>query len=410
MRAALLLLLAASAEAQTLTVDAVNISGLERLENAAVIAHLKMAAGARVSRADLDASCQKLIETGLFESCEYNHSSPKPATARLELKVREAPAPNKARLTVPGVDEAKLWAWLKSNAPLVKPDIPGSDDAINFYTAAIQRYLAASGGDPSIVAAIETDLATKQLTFIFRPKNLPLIADVTFEGASALTAAQLRSTLLPVAKGTPFTEFDVRNLLSLNILPLYENLGRLNASFPSVAHESTPAGAAVRITVNEGAVYKLAGVTFGGDAKDRSVERAGFPIGQIAAWDQIVKAADALRDEYKNSGHLGATYEIARTPKPDSTVDISATYQIGPVFTFGELILAGLPASLEARVRPLWKLKPGAPVSDSYTSEFTKAAFTQLGAEFTGVVSAVSVRPGTHVADVKITFRRAGDR
>lgn len=398
-----------SLSGQQFKVADVQVTGLKRFTSAEVATFLKLEAGATVSKDDVAQACQRLADSGMFERCQYKYSHPAPTTIRLDLQVAEALADNEVRLTLPGVDDSKLWDWLKANEPLVKPMMPSSDDAIALYTGAVGRFMAASKSTEEITSAVETDLGTKRLTFIFRPKNLPAIVDVRFEGASAIAAEKLRDVMLKAAQGVPFTEFDYKQLLTLNATPLYERLGRLGVEFVNIRSEKTDAGVVVRANVQEGSAYQLASVKIEGlDDPDAATRRAGFPVGKLAEWDKVESAADLLTKELKNKGHLSARAKFDRKLNADGTALVTVSYSKGPVFTFGKLVLGGLGTALENRVRSEWTIKPGDPMNEGYLDEFLKQAFEMIGKEFTGVASGISVEPGTRVADVNITFRRGG--
>ena len=136
MRHALLLLLStALAWAQ-----GVNLEGTQRLSDAALINVAGLQIGTPPTKSSLDAACNRLVKTGLLDSCQYQMDS-----RGVVFQVREAKADQEARITIPNVDSEKMWAWMETHQPLVQKRMPGNDDAIAFYAAAVQRYLKASG-------------------------------------------------------------------------------------------------------------------------------------------------------------------------------------------------------------------------------------------------------------------------
>jgi outer membrane protein assembly factor BamA len=219
---------------------------------------------------------------------------------------------------------------------------------------------------------------------------------VKFEGAQAIDAATLEQKLGPIAKGTPFMEYDVKRLLDLNIRPMYEELGRLHVTFPSVRAE----GGAVTVRVDEGRVYNLGKVNVTGVQTQPSLE-----AGQVAIWRKVTESLDALSNSLRNEGYLNAAYKVTRELKDDGTVDVTAAYTRGQRSVFNALKLDGLSPSQESAVRPLWTLMRGAPMNEGYVDEFIKAAFGKLGPEYSGV--ATQMEPvGGNAVDVVITFRR----
>jgi outer membrane protein assembly factor BamA len=268
--------------------------------------------------------------------------------------------------------------------------MPNSDEAVQFYTRAVQRYLK-----QNLTPSVDVNLETRETTLIFRPSNSHSIESVKFEGAQAIDAATLESKLAPAAKGTAFSEYDVRRLLDTHVRPLYEALGRLNVSFPEIK----AAGGVVRVRIDEGRVYKFGQIKIAGvDAK------APAPAGEIANWRKVVDGLDALGQDLRNQGYLEAKYKTTRELKDDGTVDASVEYTRGTQFVFGALKLSGLSPTQESIVRPLWTLAPGAPMNEGYIEEFIKTAFGKLGPEFNGVGSQIEPAQG-NVVNVAITFR-----
>jgi outer membrane protein assembly factor BamA len=372
-------------------VDRIDIAGLRRFTPDAVLLTIGLKPKAKATKADFDTACQTLIKSGLFEACSWKYV-PSSNGIILTFELKEAPAEQKVRLTVPGVTEADLWSWLRTNGPLVQPQMPGSDDAITFYTAAIRRYLK-----QDVTASIDTNLQTHETTLVFRPANLEKISTVKFQGADAIPSATLEAKIAPVAKGLPFTEYDVKQLLETNIRPMYDEFGRLNASFPSIRRE----GREVTIQVQEGRVYTV------GEVKATGVsETPKLSAGEVANWRRVTEALDATLRSLRNQGFIEAKYNVQRRLNDSAgIVDISVAYDRGTLFTFGKLKLEGLNPAQESVVRQVWAMKEGAPMNEGYIDDFIKAAFGKLGNEFSGVASQMDPA-GTNVVNVSITFRR----
>ncbi len=178
----------------------IDIQGLSRFRPEAVLTTVALKANSDVRKTDLDDACQKLIGSGLFEGCSWKYTPTSSSGGTLTLDLKEAPAPQTARLTVPGVSDEQLWGWLAQNEPLIQRKIPSSDEAVTFYTGAIRRYLK-----QDIAPSVDTNLNTHETTLVFRPTNVPSIQSVKFEGAQAIDAATLEKKLAPIAQGTPFT-------------------------------------------------------------------------------------------------------------------------------------------------------------------------------------------------------------
>ena len=374
----------------TFELTRIDIEGLLRLKNEAVVQSIGLKPGVAAGKVEFDDACQRLIQTGLFQGCSWKYQPTSATGIALTLQLQEAPAPQTVRITVPGVESKKLWEWLRDNEPLVQAQMPTSEDAIQFYTQAVRKFLK-----QEVEPSIDTNLETKVTTLVFRPVNLPKIDSLRFEGAKLIEAAVLENAVAPRAKGMPFTDLDVRQLLDQSVRPLYEKLGHLGVRFSSIGMTA----GIVTVRVDEGRAYKIGNVT----------ATAGEPklaAGEIADWQAVTNALEDVTAALRNQGYLDAKYNVDRTLDDTAgTVDIRVAYEPGKRFVFGALKVEGLTASQESAVRRLWMLPAGAPMNAGYVDEFIKAAFGKIGEEYSGV--ATQMEPaGENTVDVGITFRR----
>lgn len=380
-------------------VGKVRVAGNARFPVAAIAAASGIRPGSSFTKQDLDAACQRLIRSGLFAGCNYRYTPVSATSADVDLQITEAPAEQAARLTIPGVAEAELWAWLKQNEPLIQTKMPGNDDAIEFYSAAVQRYLRDKKLDADIRPSIETNLETREIILIFRPAKLAKIDSVHFTGNAAIESTMLEKVLLPVAKGTGFTEYDFRLLLDQNIVPLYRERGFLSVAFPQIAAQ----GSVVTTAIAEGPVYQIGRVHVVGGTQ------SALRPGELANWKKIQAEAERIVAGSREEGHLQAVSKIqTKLDETSKTVDLEIQITPGERFSLGELRISGLAPELLSRVKPLWTLQPGTPVRESAIATFVRAAFEKggLGPEYRGVAQHLNFRPGSNVVDVEITFRR----
>ena len=374
----------------TFELTKIDMEGLARFKPDAVLQTAGLKPGAKAGKAEFEAACQRLVRSGLFQGCNWKYEPTSTTGITLTIQVQEAPAPQTVRLTVPGVTETQLWDWLRENEPLVQTKMPASDDAIQFYTQAIKKFLK-----QDVVSSVDTNLETKENILVFRPANLPKIESVRFEGAKVIDASVLEKTVAPIAQGMLFTEFDVNQVLDLHVRPLYEKLGRLNVKFPGIK----AMGGIVTVQVDEGGVYKIGDVTATG-------AQPKLAKGEVADWQAVTSSLDLVTAALRNQGHLNARYKVDRTLNDSAgTVDLKVAYEAGKQFVFGALKLGRLTPAQESAVRRIWMLPAGAPMNAGYVDEFIKAAFGKIGEEYSGVASQMEPT-GENVVDVVITFRR----
>jgi len=74
---------------------------------------------------------------------------------------------------------------------------------------------------------------------------------------------------------------------------------------------------------------------------------------------------------------------------------------------FGELIIKGLPAFTERRVRAMWTIQPGDPIKETTADDFVSEVFEAkvIPIEYQDANARTDPRPNSNVADITITFK-----
>ena len=236
--------------------------------------------------------------TGLFEGCNWKYAPTSRTGVALTFDVKEAEAGQKVRLTVPGVDDKELWDWLRTNEPLVQPQMPGSDDAIQFYTRAIQRFLK-----KDVVASVHTNLETRENTLVFRPANVPTISvGEVHRRASHRCCGRSRKRSSPLRKARRLLSTTCRNCSTSTSGRCTRISAVLNVSFPSIKAE----GGAVTVQVEEGRVYASGSVAIAGLSGPKQPK---LQSGETAQWNKIVTALDTGSKGLRDQGYLEATVQ-----------------------------------------------------------------------------------------------------
>jgi len=389
-----------------------DVEGNARLPAAAVIARSGLRVGQTVTRKDLDAAAQKLLDTGFFSTVNYRYAT-KPAGGApgyaVTLQVAEEPARTPALLDVPGLDEERLWQQLKSTDGLIDKQMPDNGRVTAYYKQAIETVLRSSNREDEIVVKTEADLKAGKMVTIFRPAHLPKIAAIHFEGNRAVATPVLEAALEKVAIGQEYTERLFHHMLESNLRPLYEDLGRLTVAFPHLKAASTgDAAVAITAEIDEGPVWRLGKVDLNGEALPVAQMRdaAQFAEGAPANWKQFLASIQKMEQVLKRDGYIAETARPVRSFH-DSTqvVDVAVEVSKGRQFRFGELHIDGLGPDERQRLAGLWKLPGGAVMNELYIGEFLHSVLLALPGKFKTVRSSLHARAGTNVVDVTITFR-----
>jgi len=193
---------------------------------------------------------------------------------------------------------------------------------------------------------------------VFRPaRNLPAVAQVTFQGNHVIPQNVLREAIAGVAVGSPYTEDRFREVLNLAIRPLYEMRGRVRVSFPEIRTEPAKdvQGVNVTVTVDEGQSYELGKVAIEGPsplAPDVLLKAGDFKTGDVANFDRVTQGLERIRLAVRHAGYLEAKVAMDRKIDNDKkAVDVAVHIDAGPRFTMGKLNIVGLDLNGEFEIK-----------------------------------------------------------
>ncbi len=397
--------LAASGQ-DSFPVASIGVQGNSRFTAEAVVRASGVAIDQNATPKEFEAACNRLVSTGLFLGARYQF---RPVAGRraydLFFIVTEETDLYDIRIDIPGTNQAEAWEWLEKNDGLAKPRGPTSTAALDYYKAAIERYLKQQSRAAEVTPRLWADPNTGDVVAIFRPAVLANVAAVRFEGNQAVDAAALQKAIAP-ALGAGYTEQDFRETLELNIRPLYEDLGRYRVAFPRVSMEA----GVVTVTVSEGQVYRLAAMQVAGDRLPVPLEElaklAPLRPGGPPSWRKVSQAASAMATSLGKFGYLDASCEPDRDlDDANGRINIVFAIRRGPQYTMGALRLNGLDPASEAHARSIWKLAPGAVLNLEYLQEFARVLMRDDKIRFKRFSMRHEPRQGRNVADVVFTFR-----
>lgn len=382
-----------------------------RFSQSAIIAVAGLKIGALAREADFDAAAQRLRDTGLFQNVGYQFAPAPAGGYALSIIIAEYPEWLAASIDVPGAAEDEIWKCVGARFPIVVPrSVPRNDSAKLFYAGAIQQCLVASGKKEEIIPRTFAGLASGPDDVVFRPKSLPIITALKFQGTRAIGIAALMSALTPVAIGSEYNERAFREMLERHILPIYEELGYLRASFPKISAEAVDAKSTiVTTTVDEGSFYTLGDVSVEAEGLDAPalLRSAGFHRGQIANWSEVLRRLRNMEEPLRRKGYMTAEFVPERKFNDEThVVDLKFTLRRGAPFYFGRLALKGFSPELERLARSMWTQRAGQVMDEAYPAEFLKNL--RARPEFAGVAGfdlALEHGAAQNIVDVVITAR-----
>jgi len=220
-------------------VESIDVVGNRNYTREQVVAVAGLNVGQLAGKEEFDAARDRLAATGVFETVGYQFQpGPNKQGFAATFQVSEVEPSYPVRFEELGVPDKDLEAVLKSKDSLFSMTrLPATQPVMERHTAWIQEYLNSKGLKEKIAGKV-TLLGTEQFAIVFRPaRNLPAIAQITFQGNQVIPQAALREAVHLTAIGAPYTESSFRDLLDHAVRPLYEQRGRVRLNFVEVRAE-----------------------------------------------------------------------------------------------------------------------------------------------------------------------------
>ena len=379
------------------------------------VAGLKI--GQLAGKAEFDAARDRLVASGFFEMVAYRFDPAPDQPGEVgTFQVTEVDASYPARFEDLGAPDAELEAMLRGKDPLFsRAGLPPTKPVLDRYVSWLQEYLASKGSQEKLIARVNAT-GPERYEIVFRPaRNLPAVAQVTFEGNKVLSQQDLREAISAVAVGAPYTEDHFRELLNTQIRPRYEAVGRLRVAFSKVRAEPVQdvQGLHVFVTVNEGDTYQLNKVAIEGPTplRPESLLKEGkIPTGQPANFDHVNEGLERMRKALLHAGFMEAKVSAGRSiDDTKKTVDLAIHVEPGPQFLMGKLTIVGLDLDGEFEMKRIWAIKEGKPFNADYPQIFlddvrAQGLFDNLGT----TKPETKVNQQDHTVDVTLTFAGAG--
>lgn len=400
-----MLALAAAVPLESVTVDGTVLAKEMVLE----VAGLKV--GASIDKAGIEAACLKLQESGLFSSLEYRYATGSKGGFALTLKVADHGPMMDAFIDVPGVGEEELWQWLTKRYPAFNRKLPGNEGAQQFVARKLEAYLGARLNGQRLVPRLEGNLSRGSAVEVsLQPEVLPRIGSLTFLGQEEFTSDELGRIFRKATAPEGYTDRGFRKLLDFNVRRAYEDRGMYRVRFLSVTPQFTDSSSVtVTVRVEDGPRFTLGDVQIVGEGLPAGpmLGAAKLKKGQTANWAQIQQGIWAMESIVKRTGYFEATAVPERNLDDSRRVlDLKVPFQLGPLYHFGQLSIAGLPAAQEAQARKIWNLRPGDPFDYAYPTDFL-ALFSQALKLERQPAMEIKMAPGKgeHVMDFTLAFR-----
>jgi outer membrane protein assembly factor BamA len=427
-----LLLLAAAGRAQTAappapaaataTLRKISIEGLHSLAEPGVVAMSGLAIGAQVGRPDLQAGADRLVQTGLFTTVNYNYDTRADGVS-IVYHVEES-----ARLPVyfdnlPWVADSELVSAIRAKLPFYDGRLPTGGTTLDQATEAITALLLTHG----LNLVIEHQPVANPLgdgnALQFHAQGASMqIASLTFSDPTLTLSNVIQQHLVEIV-GHEYSRAAIELFLAEQILPFYLEQGKLRAKLgpPEVRltgnpNQKLPERVPVFVPVNAGPIYQWKGAEWHGNAalsESTLNTLLGAKTGAIADGMELQAGWERVREQYGQKGYLDV--KLDTTPSYDDaarTISYSVIIQEGPTYRFGKLVLTGLSLEGEKRLKQSWLIAPDAIFDKSVFEDFLiklevhrAKIFGDLPLHYDGVGHWLQTDPKQGTVDVLLDFK-----
>ncbi len=405
----------------------IEVVGSKRITRAQVIATSQLQIGQTVDPGVLDAAAEKLMQSGLFRTLSYRvRSANDQATVIFEVE--------EAAKNLPVVFENFVWFADDEIARTIRKDVPFFDGTApqggttaNKIAAALQRLLDGKRIPGRVEFLPYTDERVGKLELVFTAKGVKIpVCSLHFPGAEAIPETNLVKSSQQLIQ-SDYSKKDAAAFAKYTLFPLYRRIGRLRATFQEPTAKLEPeqctGGVAVTIPVEEGLAYSWDKAEWSGNQTltvDELSAALGMKTGELADGFKIDKGLIDVHKAYGRRGYIAASFRPS-IEFDDASSHVSYRFSVteGPRYFMGKLIITGLPAEDEERLRAKWALGSNAVFDASYIDDFGQKGLreflTGLAQRSPGAPRAkvdLKTRPDAQkqTVDVIISFNQAQDR
>lgn len=397
----------------------ISVSGLQQYSEQEVVALSKLFPGASVTLQDLNAAASRLAQYGVFQKVTYHYQTQN-NEMNLEFEVIESQELVSCKFdNFVWFTPSELNADLTRNVPLYRGSAPQSGQMLQLIEGSLVVLLKQKGVPGNVQFIPFSNGVGQPITAaMFSVSGVALpIREIHFPGASALSEDKLEKISKPLL-GQDYTATEVNTFVPDTILPLYGELGYLQAHFDPAQvqlfgtnYNAPSQDVSVNVQVHEGVSYNWEGEAWGGnhvfssDALDKLLGMRSEAVANMRKYDEGMKA---VHDAYLKEGYL----HVAISPQQKlDNANRHVTYDFsideGSRFHMGAFTVTGLSDSSARHFSKQWKLRPGDVFDGTYLSIFLKQALPDLyrsSGRFSAPIVTIYADPNTNAVNVEVAF------
>lgn len=393
-------------------IDSLAVTGNHIYSRDQVLAVAALKVGEVAGKPEFDAARDRLVATGAFETVGYRFEPGKSRGYAATFEVTEVQQAYPVRFEELHVSEKDLVAHLRAKDPLFQSDkLAATQPVLERYARWVQEFVASKGEPDEKMQGMLMPDGPEWVILIRPARDLPAVAQVTFEGNQVVTQNVLREAVAGAAIGAPYTEDSFRAILNASIRPVYEARGRVRVSFTKLRTEpvSDVKGIHVFVTVVEGESYELGKLSIADPCpidKSTLLAEADFKTHDVANMERMNEALEKMRLVLRHDGYLNAHLSTHRKVDDDKKmVDLAVDVDAGPQFLMGKLAIVGLDLEGVAEMKRIWTMTMGKPFNPDYPDMFLKRVREEGMFDHLGKTKAdTHLDDKAHTADVTLTF------
>lgn len=364
----------------------IKVTGSKHFSEEAIAAETGLQLNTPVSDDDFKRAARHLGDTGAFTDIGYKFSYSSAGT-RLEFQVTDVDKFVPARFEdFVWFTEDEIRRRIQEHIPLYDGQLPLSGRMPDEVSDVLQAMLV-ENAIPGHVEYLSTSKAGGPIEAIQYSVADVLIRvrNITFTGAgeAEMPALEAAAQRLPEHQ---YSRTRMELLVQRQLLPVYFARGYLKAAFgpaqPRPVKDAEPAEDGPRnqtfvdvsFAVTPGIQYKLKNIEWSGNHEFPTEQLQKMIHAEPGQPANMSRLSDNLRDVqtlYTSRGFLKAAITAeAQYDDAASTVTIHLSVKEDFAYHMGELEFRGIDNSLTAKLRNLWKLRPGDVYDATYLSEY----------------------------------------
>lgn len=370
---------------------AVKVTGSKRFTQQEVAVASGLPVGTVAHEDDFKKAARQLGDTGAFSEITYTYTYSSAGT-NLVFQVADADKFFPAHFTdfVWFTDE-DLREKIHERVPLFNGELPATGRLPDQVSDVLQALLVENGTPGHVEYARTNDKTDHLESFDYNVAGVSIrIHHVEFPGAGPAELPLLQAAAEKLSD-REYSRVYMNSFLEHSLLPIYHEHGYLKASSappqPKVvkpaASEATenkqpPTYVDVTFAVTPGLQYKLARWDWSGNTEfstDTLQPLLSIQPGQAANTLQLQQNLQAVQTLYGSHGYILASVKVnAEFDDVTGSVVYHLIVHEDSLYHMGELQFRGLDNNLTARLRSVWKLRPGDVYDATYLKDFLPLA------------------------------------